>query len=130
MRKILLTLAAAGFLLAPQKMQAKVTHLLPRPQQVATQTGTFALGGTVSITDPTNCKALQEFFKSVGCTIADGGTPVTVQLVTSIAGAYDYELVGFENEARDFESGGLAYELFDKGETVVVSIESNRRFLA
>ena len=103
MRKILLTLAAAGFLLAPQKMQAKVTHLLPRPQQVATQTGTFALGGTVSITDPTNCKALQEFFKSVGCTIADGGTPVTVQLVTSIAGAYDYELVGFENEAYTLE---------------------------
>ena len=91
-------------MLAPQKMQAKVTHLLPRPQQVTVQSGSLALGGTVSITDPTNSKALQSFFKSVGCTIeATGGTPVTVTLVESIEGAYDYALAGFENEAYTLE---------------------------
>lgn len=103
MRKNLLTLAAAGLLLSAQQMQAKVGHLLPRPQQVTVQTGSFALGGTVTITDPTNCTALQDFFKSAGCTIGTGGTPVTVTLVRSIDGAYDYELAGFENEAYTLE---------------------------
>ena len=103
MKKILLTLAAAGLLLAPQKMQAKVTHLLPRPQQVAVQSGSLALSGTVSITDPTNCEALRKFFESAGCTIGTGGTPVNVTLVESITGAYDYPLAGFDNEAYTLE---------------------------
>ena len=103
MKKILLTLAAAGLLLSAQQMQAKVDHLLPRPQQVTVQAGSLALGGTVTITDPTNCTALQDFFKSAGCTIGTGGTPVTVTLVASIDGAYDYELAGFENEAYTLE---------------------------
>ncbi len=90
----------AGMLLAPQAMQAKVEHILPRPQQVtATENGILPLGGTVSITDPTECVALQKFFVSNGCTVGEGGVPVTVTLVESIDGAYDYELYGFENEA-------------------------------
>ena len=103
MKKKLLTLAVAGMLLAPQAMQAKVEHLLPKPQEITAPSGALALGGMVTIDDPTNCVALQEFFKSVDCTIGDGGLPVKVTIVESIEGAYDYELYGFENEAYTLE---------------------------
>lgn len=103
MKKLLLTLVAAGLLMSPQQVQAKVAHLLPRPQQVTVQSGSFALSGTVSITDPTDCKALRDFFESAGCTIGTGGKTVTVELVESIEGAYDYVLAGFENEAYTLE---------------------------
>lgn len=103
MRKKLFTLAVVGLMYAPQKMQSKVNHLLPRPQEVVVQSGSFTLGGMVSITDPTRCQVLQKFFESVGCTIGSGGAPVTVTQVESIAGAYDYTLYGFENEAYTLE---------------------------
>ena len=105
MKTPLLTLAMIGLAVVPQAIQAKVEHLLPRVQEIALQDGggTFALGCHVSITDPTGCKALQEFFKSTGCTIGSGGAPVTVSLVESIVGAHDYELYGFENEAYTLE---------------------------
>lgn len=103
MKKAFLTLATAGLFLVPQTMLAKVEHLLPRPQEISSQGGALTLGGTVSITDPTGSAALRQFFTSAGCTIGDGGIPVTVTLVESIAGAYDYELNGFENEAYTLE---------------------------
>ncbi|MBQ2126231.1 MAG: glycosyl hydrolase family 20, partial [Bacteroidaceae bacterium] len=79
---------------------AKITHLLPKPQVIETQSGNaFALNRNVTITDPTDCTLLREFFTDNGCTIADGGVPVTVTLVTSIEGAYDYELYGYDNES-------------------------------
>ncbi len=99
MNKLLLKLAVAGMLFLPQAMQAKTDHLLPKPQQMTVQSGTFALGRTVTITDATNSTALRNFFTSAGCTIGQGGAPVTVTLAESIAGAYDYTLHGFENEA-------------------------------
>ncbi|MBQ5616498.1 MAG: family 20 glycosylhydrolase, partial [Bacteroidaceae bacterium] len=87
-----------------QAVQAKVTHLLPKPQVIELTNGNaFALGRTVTITDPTGCTLLREFFTDNGCTIADGGVPVTVTLVTSIEGAYDYELYGYENESYSLE---------------------------
>lgn len=103
MKKILLTLAAVGMLLVPQAMQAKVTHLLPKPQSAEMQGGTLTLTGAVTIADPTDCVALRRFFTSVGCTLGDGGIPVTVTKVASIDGAYDYDLYGFENEAYTLE---------------------------
>ncbi|MBQ5895419.1 MAG: family 20 glycosylhydrolase [Bacteroidaceae bacterium] len=84
----------------PAATMAKITHLLPKPQQIEAKSGAvFALGRTVTITDPTNSTALQKFFTDNGCTIATGGAPVTVTLVGSIEGAYDYALAGYENEA-------------------------------
>lgn len=103
MKKTILTLAAAGMLLVPQTMQAKVEHLLPKPQEITAQGGALALTGAVSISDPTDCAALRKFFTSMGCTLADGGIPVTVTRVAAIDGAYDYELYGFDNEAYTLE---------------------------
>lgn len=103
MKKTFLTLATASMFLVPQTMQAKVEHLLPRPQEISSNGGALTLGGVVSITDPTGSTALREFFSSVGCTVGDDGIPVTVTMVESIAGAYDYELYGFENEAYTLE---------------------------
>ena len=90
----------------PQATQAKVNHLLPKPQKVEISGGNaFALGRPVTITDPTDCALLQEFFTNNGCTIAEGGTPVRVTIVNSIEGSYDYALYGFENEAsRSFSA--------------------------
>ena len=84
----------------PTATMAKITHLLPKPQHVEAMSGTaFALGRTVTISDPTNSTALQKFFTDNGCTVAIGGAQVTVTLVNSIEGAYDYALAGYENEA-------------------------------
>ena len=51
MKKRLMTLAMAMMLMAPSALQAKVQHLLPRPQQItATENvAAFALGGSVTI---------------------------------------------------------------------------------
>ena len=88
----------------PFAVQAKVTHLLPRPQKIETTSGaTFSLGRAVTINDPTGCTALQKFFTDNGCTVVAGGAQVTVTLVGSIEGAYDYTLAGYENEAYTLE---------------------------
>ena len=88
----------------PFAVQAKVTHLLPKPQKIETTSGaTFSLGRAVTINDPTGCTALQKFFTDNGCTVVAGGAQVTVTLVGSIEGAYDYTLAGYENEAYTLE---------------------------
>ncbi len=104
MKKLLTTALLALSLCFTQAVQAKVTHLLPKPQVIELTNGNaFALGRTVTITDPTDCTLLREFFTDNGCTIADGGVPVTVTLVTNIEGAYDYELYGYDNESYSLE---------------------------
>ena len=94
-------------LFVPSSMQAKVEHLLPRPQQVTVNGGeAFALGRNVTINysaGTAKCELLEEFFTSNGCTIAEGGAAVNVFLVASIDGAHDYELYGYENEAYTLE---------------------------
>ena len=115
MKKRILTLAMAAMVLLPGAMQAKVQHLLPKPQQVtATENvAAFALGGSVTINysgGAEKCALLEEFFTSNGCTLAEaGGSAVNVTLVKSIDGAYDYELYGYENEAYtlDVTSNGI-----------------------
>ena len=100
MKKLKTTVLLLLVLLFPQAIQAKVVHLLPKPQKIEQTSATpFALGRTVTINDPTGCTLLQNFFKDSGCTIADGGAQVTVTLVNSIEGAYDYALAGYESEA-------------------------------
>ena len=100
MRKLITSFIAVLLLSVPQLTMAKATHLLPKPQKIEVTSGTpFALGRTVTITDPTNSSLLEEFFTGNGCTIADGGAEVTVTLASSIDGAYDYTLYGYDNEA-------------------------------
>ena len=104
MKKLLTSALVAMALCLPSTSMAKITHLLPKPQQIEATAGTaFALGRSVTITDPTECTALQQFFTSNGCTVTDGGAQVTVTLVNSIDGAYDYTLAGYENEAYTLE---------------------------
>lgn len=78
---------------------ASVNTLLPRPQQIIQSEGTIQLSGEFCITDDTNCEILKEFFTNHNCKICSTGIPVTVKLVTSINGSYDYELAGYENES-------------------------------
>ena len=104
MKKVLLSLAMAVALMAPTALQAKVKHLLPKPQQVTVNEATtpFALGGSVTISyngGAAKCELLEEFFTQNGCTLGQGGTTVRVDIVESIDGAHDYELYGYENEA-------------------------------
>ncbi len=107
MRKTLSLLLMAAFFLVSVPMEAKIVHLLPKPQNVTTTVGAapFALGRAVSITDPTGCKALTRFFtEEAGCTVsADATATVTVELVNAIDGAYDFTLVGFPNEGYALE---------------------------
>ena len=98
MKTLFKAAVVAMALCLPSATMAKITHLLPKPQQIEATKGTaFALGRTVTITDPTGCTALQKFFTDNGCTIATGGAQVTVTLVDNIDGAYDYTLAGYEN---------------------------------
>ena len=104
MKKLFKAAVVAMAMCLPAATMAKITHLLPKPQQIEAQNGAaFTLGRTVTITDPTGSTALQKFFTDNGCTVATGGAPVTVTLVSSIEGAYDYPLAGYENEAYTLE---------------------------
>lgn len=93
----------------PFAMQAKVIHLLPLPQQIAVteNAAAFSLSGNITINysgGAQQCALLEEFFTDHGCAlVASGGKPVNVSLVQSIAGAYDYSLHGYENEAYTLE---------------------------
>ena len=80
-------------------VQAKVEHLLPKVHSLTETKGTpFALQRAVSIIDANNTAALKKVFTDYGCTIGQGGATVTVQMVESIEGAYDYTLEGYDNE--------------------------------
>ena len=88
-----------ALLCIPMTMQAKVEHLLPKVHSLTETKGTpFALQRAVTITDANNTAALKKVFTDYGCTIADGGATVAVQMVESIEGAYDYTLEGYDNE--------------------------------
>ena len=78
MKKQLMTLAMAMMLVAPSALQAKVQHLLPKPQQVtATENvAAFTLSGSVTINysgGAEKCILLEEFFTNNGCTLAQSG---------------------------------------------------------
>lgn len=100
MKRFLSATLIALIVLLPSMVQAKVTHLLPKPHSVVESDGAaFALGRKVTITDETGCVALKKFFTDNGCTIGEGGATVSVTIVKSIAGSHDYTLAGFDNEA-------------------------------
>ena len=100
MRKHRISALIALMLCLPLTMLAKVEHLLPKVHSLTETKGTpFALQRTVTITDANNTAALRKVFTDYGCTIEDGAAAtVTVQMVESIEGAYDYTLEGYDNE--------------------------------
>lgn len=103
-QKILTFLMAILFGLTP--CSAKIGHLLPKPQEVTRLRETaFSLGRQVRLTDPTNCVPLQEFLteKSAGITEDASAPTITVEIVSRIDDAYDYELAGYPAEAYTLE---------------------------
>ena len=95
-------LSALLLLLGVSPTGARVRHLLPKPRQVniKVEGKYFALGRKVSVNDPTQCELLREFLEANGCTIVEKTKArIEVKLVGKIAGATDYELAGYENEA-------------------------------
>ena len=99
-RTLTATLVALLVAMLPLTLQAKVTHLLPKPHKVnETKSTPFALNRAITINDATNSALLRSLFTTYGCEITAGGAPVNVQIVSSIDGTYDYDLDGFENES-------------------------------
>lgn len=100
MRKFFFPALIALMLCLPLSVKAKVDHLLPKVHSLTETKGTpFALHRAVTITDANNTVALKEVFTDYGCTIEDGASAtVTVEMVESIEGAYDYTLEGYDNE--------------------------------
>ena len=99
MRKHIVPALIALMLCLPFALQAKVNHLLPKVHSLTETKGTpFALKRTVTIADETNSAALKKVFTDYDCTIGQGSATVTVQMVESIEGAYDYTLEGYDNE--------------------------------
>ena len=98
-RRVLLgLLLSASYILA----NARVPHLLPRPQQLVENVGEkmFLLGRKVALSDPTNCRLLRDVFEENDCEIVEKSKGrVEVRLVDAISGAFDYRLDGYENEA-------------------------------
>ena len=86
MKKTLLVTAMMMSLM-PSALQAKVQHILPRPQQItATENvAAFKLKGKVSISYANGAKAcalLEEFLTSNGCKLVpSGGKAVNVSMV-------------------------------------------------
>ncbi len=103
MKKPRLTpLVVMGMLaLANLPANAKIEHLLPRPQQVTPAAGApnFLLERSIRLEDATNNAMLQQFLQETGCTHDENATAtVRVQMAESIADAYDFTLAGFPNE--------------------------------
>ena len=104
MKKYLVSIFLAVLLCVPvSPLQARVEHLLPKPQRVSVGEGRgFALRGAVNVTyagGAARCVLLEELLTSYGCTLAEGRAAVKVTLVEEIAGAHDYRLHGYDNEA-------------------------------
>lgn len=96
----------------PLSAQAKLVHLLPKPQSVAVteNAAPFMLSGNVTVAyadGAARCELLEEVFTNAGCALVPaGGKAVNVSLVKSIDGAHDYALHGYENEAYTLEITG------------------------
>lgn len=93
--------SALLFALVAITATASVDNLLPKPQQI-TVTGGAGLNllQPVAVTGTAlDCGLMQEFITSLSDVQATATQTINVSIVASIAGAYDYELGGFDNEA-------------------------------
>lgn len=78
-----------------------VVDLLPKPQKLSIEKGVFKLKGDIRIEDPTNCDLLKEFIAESDLKISNNQQAplLSVEILDSIPGAYDYKLAGYDNEA-------------------------------
>ena len=79
--------------------------LLPKPQQmVLNGNETFVLGRAVQLSDPSNCAYLRTVLENYGCTLGETAqAQVTVDLVTSISGAFNHQVNLFPDEAYQLD---------------------------
>ncbi len=107
MRKFRLLLATALLCVFAVQLQAKVEHLLPKPQQVTLTGGAgFALGGAVSVSYPDgwSCPYLERFLtEEADCTIEPGASATITVTQGDVDGSYDFTLEGYPNEAYSLE---------------------------
>ena len=81
-------------------VQAKITHLLPTPKMVTESNGYFSLGKKIKISDTSNNTLLRTFAEENGGITQSADAPqITTEIAATIAGAYDYHLHGYPNEA-------------------------------
>lgn len=109
-------------LLTGNGAEAKISHLLPRPQLIeATAQTPFDLSRAVRIEDPTGSIALTRFFEAHGGVTTDASAPlVKVEQVADIAGTYDYQLEGFPAEGYQLtvETDGITIRVLTPTGTI------------
>ena len=104
MKKNILFMLTA--LLLTLSAEARVDHLLPRPQQLTLKPSDkrFLLGRKVVLSDPTHTPLLRAFLEENGCEpTAKAKGRIEVRLKDHIEGSYDYKLDGYECEAYRLE---------------------------
>ncbi len=105
MKKTLSLLCLFGALGFSTPADAKIEHLLPKPQQVTPTGGTpFALGRAVRVSSPWDSPCLNRFLtEEAGCTIDPNASATITVTEGSVDGAYDFTLDGFPNESYSLE---------------------------
>ncbi len=99
----------ALLVLGGQTADAKIEHLLPKPQSVVAQKSAepFALNREVAIEAPDENAALDRFLTENGCMLSDGAAAkITVTYVDAIDGANVQNLAGFPDEAYTLTISG------------------------
>ena len=102
MHKPLRFIALLAFCFTLLPLQAKLIHLLPKPQKVE-QTGgaAFSLARNLRIIDADNILALKRFVEenAAGITTDTAAPVISVNRVAAIEEAFDHQIFGFDNEA-------------------------------
>ena len=106
---------------------AKKEHILPIPKELKTAEGDLFItaGSAVKVAGIEKNPALLKFFKEFGVdhVIFDKSAKtgnVVVKMVNSIAGAYDYKLTGYDNEAYLLRVNGQGIEISAVSEVGVI----------
>jgi len=93
--------------------EASVDHILPKPRILELSGDTLVISGpkTVRLCDSTGCALLGDVFAENGFVMSGNASlVVNVSIVDTIAGTYDYELYGYDNEAYrlDIDKTGVS----------------------